>query len=199
MVTAKVIYDEQGIKPLFHLYLVSGKKNKLFSTLPPPLLWKCFMRELMHIQHALVVNHASAHRLMEDFAYKVLNCRVMQPYFYSDYLHKTNLNNDFAETIIKYQEGFVFKPGMCFSKNQSPVDFYYVSQRFIMNKKHILNTGKSITYEVFKSKYLNNSTTQKYYKTEAREGDTFLELDDESFDYAIVVSQENELKMLISV
>jgi hypothetical protein len=199
MVTAKVIYDEQGVKPIFHLYLVSGKKNTLFSTLPPPLLRKYFIRELMHLQHALVVNHASADRLMEYFAYEVLNYRLMHPYFYPDYLHKTNLNNDFAETIIKHQEGFVFQPGMCFSKNQSPVDFYYVSQRFIMNKKHILNTGKSITYEVFKSKYLTNSTAQKCFKTSANERDRFLELDDESFDYTIVVSQDNEMKMLISV
>lgn len=201
MTTVKAIFAGDGETPMFHLFLISGKKNQLLSTIPPPIIKKHLQRELLHLENALVVNPFSADTLLEKFAASIFKHIELYKFFYFEDSTKEELTTEYADKIIELQYNFEFGSGAVITKIHCEVVFFSANHRYMLLKKHILKSAKRITFEQFESKYLVSKLAQACFEDSAYKSDFFYELDDESFEYAIVVSheQENELKMLVSI
>lgn len=200
MIIERDIYDDGGGKVLFQLRLFTGHKNRLYSNLPPPLMFKYFQSELFHLKNALIINPAQANRLLEALEQKILQKEEMMPFFYPEYLTSSDLRIGAFDRIVWLQHKFNFRPGLVFAPKLCPVEFYFSEQIYKMGKTQIFKSGNPILYEAFKAKYLSTSLVQEAFLKSANENDIFLDMEgDEAFDYVLVLSEVGSLKMFISI
>jgi hypothetical protein len=192
----KAYNDNEG-KILFHLRLCSGHKNRWYTSLPPPLILKYFPSEIFHLKNALIVKESQAIRLLDNLARKIIKKQEMKPFFYPDYL-MNEPNSLEVDTLIWMQHKFNFEPNMVFNSIICPIEFYYLEQIFNMNASQILKTGTKIKYRVLVKKYLTNSFVKKAFELIDNESTYYLEMNDEKFDYVLVIL-ETQMLMVISV
>lgn len=186
-------------KVAFHIYYILGKQNSLVSTIPMPVIRKHLLKELFQLENCLVINQKMADRLLEEFSELIYKDKRFHDYFYPIYLAKHGVSFSVAEKLIHMQDNFMLKPGMCFSEKLNPVDFFYLQQRFNLNKKVILKSCKYLSMEEFTNKYVISLTAEFCFREYHKVVQCFLEFDDEMVECAGVIDSNSELKMLVSI
>lgn len=196
MLSSRAVYFEGKIA--FHAYLVSERYNSLVSTLPDELIKRFFQRELYHLENTLVVNQKMADRMLDEFSELILQDTRFKPYFYPTFLTNGGVNFNTAEKLIHLQDGFVLKPGMCYSERLNPIEFFHLQQQFHLNKRYIMKSCKCLSLEVFTSKYLTNDIAQFCFREYIQIVEYLLEFDEELVECAGVLDSNKNLKMLVT-
>lgn len=186
-------------KVAFHLFLISGKTNSIFSTIPQEILRKHYLKEFVRLQNSLVCGSKSGYRLLDEFSNILLFDYRISPYFYPAYLINGEVTFQTAEKLIQLQHEFRLEPGMCFSKTLNPIDFFYTEQTFLLGKRHILRTSKKMTHEEFTAKYIVSDNSKFCFRSVKNVNDNYLELADEDAECALLLDKCGAPKMFVSI
>lgn len=186
-------------KVAFHLFLLTGKTNSIFSTIPQEILRKHYLKEFVYLQNSLVCCSKSGYRLLDEFSTLLLLDDRVSPYFYPTYLNNGGVTFQTAEKLIQLQLGFQLLPGMCFSKTLNPIEFFYTEQIFLLGKRHILRTSKKMTQEEFTAKYIVSIESKFCFRSLKNVNDDYLELANEDAECALLLDKCGAPKMFVSI